>query len=1371
MTRSSLRSSSSSSISASQSNQATIDAATTTRSKRRSEAQLLQSSLSSHSNPTQTTQEQEAEEMDESWSRSSSSSVRNRYGSRSARKGIDYSSPPSSPSNKIGQDRPIRSTRSKSMLDLKGIDDEESEVGMELDEDDDEEEQSGNLQDEQENEKDQTMNAINSVGEEFDDGASDLSELSSQDGDKDEEMDQVRVEDQDESSVLAPPTVKSRRKPRRSANSQNTDEFLGLGRGWRKGLSLQNGQFNRKSSTPSASPGPSTTANQIESNFQDQEEDQEPLGEEVADESHQHFLESESRPSGKGNGRKRGRPKKGTNPDELESQSGGSRRGLEKLKKKVPEESKEEDVEMEETDPNSNSNSNPNVDNSTAPISTSTSISNNHPKEQVGNESPKSFGSSPLNSPTPSPNESRAQSPSSIQASAPVTIPAEAQEQVQNFNPASDKIGNQQEEEGQIEVEEKEKEPEIYHDLVRTTRSRGSNGSGSGSQISLSVPSKISGKKRGRPSKADIEAREKELEANENGNGNGVGDDDDDPSTSTIDPDSLILSESSTSNSSKRQWNKNKFGTPSEPSLTRSRRSQGGNELTELIDPPTKFRNRKARKLEDNRVEDEDEEKKNEKEKKVADEDEEMEVARDEGALEGGSENQKGSNGSDAEMELVEATASEGSKEISIPATTSNETQAEMINDTILDPAGPQDDQNLNESSQPQSRTTSSTTFHTASQASLSKPSESESQPQSQSSLPSSSPPIHHAPQAPTSNQVGEAGSRFDSEIERVEETPSSSQKSQADDRDSLSLNMEGETHRPIDPDQTISQVDVDVDKSIPDTQVDKILSVPQSKERVSETHEMGESIQEETSPQEGKSSQETGKRTTFARTSSASSSTSISRKRSKKSQDPHSDVTFEIPILEPPAKKSRKKKESISRAETIDKGKGKGKEKEKEIEGDVDDLDDDLPLPSKVTSTSKGKGRENHVLNVKEVKQSFKQKRGGNSLQSILNSSDLVSNSLEVSPLGEAAEAGERTSNQLEEIEEEKQDHQPELSTAVSKERKKKKKNSKLAEESDDDYDEQTFFSSNSNPVSSTHDGQGTVEAFLFNSDRPRRAARPSTFVTTDRYAFIDKFGDEDENEEEEGKKQTLEDDQMDSDTDSNSGSKTSPMKSILKFNPKPSKRPRGFGAPPKFVVDLEDGRKAQVQQVKCEQVTRTHANRHLPVCIACKDRLDGYCSFKGFRCFVLEEGMDPQIGYGRTAAAIFPENVEIKYVSLTPVSADFPCPDPESHFITPLTKKENDEMMKLSARHLSFMMSESIKHASLPKAIHRAQTTDERQGCDLCKTSIFSSYWFCEKCGRDACPDCYEKILDLEESATPKSFAHEFRNCSNKFGNHGKK
>lgn len=75
----------------------------------------------------------------------------------------------------------------------------------------------------------------------------------------------------------------------------------------------------------------------------------------------------------------------------------------------------------------------------------------------------------------------------------------------------------------------------------------------------------------------------------------------------------------------------------------------------------------------------------------------------------------------------------------------------------------------------------------------------------------------------------------------------------------------------------------------------------------------------------------------------------------------------------------------------------------------------------------------------------------------------------------------------------------------------------------------------------------------------------------------------------------------------------------------------------------------------------------------------------------------------------------------------------------------EEKEQLLATSVSALYTAMHKSLKHASVPNAIHRPQQQSNTRTCHQCHAIFFLSYWFCGECGRGFCSDCYDKIEEF--------------------------
>ncbi|PFH50586.1 hypothetical protein AMATHDRAFT_176944 [Amanita thiersii Skay4041] len=162
--------------------------------------------------------------------------------------------------------------------------------------------------------------------------------------------------------------------------------------------------------------------------------------------------------------------------------------------------------------------------------------------------------------------------------------------------------------------------------------------------------------------------------------------------------------------------------------------------------------------------------------------------------------------------------------------------------------------------------------------------------------------------------------------------------------------------------------------------------------------------------------------------------------------------------------------------------------------------------------------------------------------------------------------------------------------------------------------------------------------------------------------------------------------------------------------------------------------------------QFARCMSNRYkeheFPRCVACTRRWAGdTCRFQGIR-FFLKDFEETVVG--------------ISFVESS--TADTPILDFPTKWNQPLEPETVKNMKIIVARALLPTLRKEFEHLQLPEIIRRPRETDVRTTCDTCMTSIFSSSWICRICGREACAECFSKIVDFTShspDSTPEEIA----------------
>ncbi|KAF8632013.1 hypothetical protein AX17_004956 [Amanita inopinata Kibby_2008] len=200
------------------------------------------------------------------------------------------------------------------------------------------------------------------------------------------------------------------------------------------------------------------------------------------------------------------------------------------------------------------------------------------------------------------------------------------------------------------------------------------------------------------------------------------------------------------------------------------------------------------------------------------------------------------------------------------------------------------------------------------------------------------------------------------------------------------------------------------------------------------------------------------------------------------------------------------------------------------------------------------------------------------------------------------------------------------------------------------------------------------------------------------------------------------------------------------------PSKR--GYNAKKRSVAAQIAAQNARLRALSGEssslqpemQFARCMSNRYkehsFPRCVACTRRWAGdTCRFQGIR-FFLKDFEEMIVG--------------ISFVESS--TTDGPVLDFPKRWNKPLKCEHVRNMKIIIAKSLLPTLHREMEHLKLPEIIRRPRETDVRTTCDTCMTSIFSCSWICRICGREACAECFAKVVDFTRprpDATPEEQA----------------
>ncbi|KAK7061321.1 Clavaminate synthase-like protein [Favolaschia claudopus] len=150
-------------------------------------------------------------------------------------------------------------------------------------------------------------------------------------------------------------------------------------------------------------------------------------------------------------------------------------------------------------------------------------------------------------------------------------------------------------------------------------------------------------------------------------------------------------------------------------------------------------------------------------------------------------------------------------------------------------------------------------------------------------------------------------------------------------------------------------------------------------------------------------------------------------------------------------------------------------------------------------------------------------------------------------------------------------------------------------------------------------------------------------------------------------------------------------------------------------------------------EQTSRCMSTRYksdeYPKCIACTRRWAGdTCRFQNLRSFYRDNK-------GTLVGMSFLEKENGKIPNM-----EYP-----DKWNIPLGKNHISLTKEIIAAALLPTLREELHHVNLPLVIYRPRESEVRATCDTCLTSIFCCSWMCRTCGREACPECFDRVRTL--------------------------
>ncbi|CDS00276.1 uncharacterized protein SPSC_05339 [Sporisorium scitamineum] len=141
---------------------------------------------------------------------------------------------------------------------------------------------------------------------------------------------------------------------------------------------------------------------------------------------------------------------------------------------------------------------------------------------------------------------------------------------------------------------------------------------------------------------------------------------------------------------------------------------------------------------------------------------------------------------------------------------------------------------------------------------------------------------------------------------------------------------------------------------------------------------------------------------------------------------------------------------------------------------------------------------------------------------------------------------------------------------------------------------------------------------------------------------------------------------------------------------------------------------------------------------CVHCVQKNKGdTCRFIGFRAFPVDLSND-ELYPAAEATTIKPA-----FISSPDLDEIMDLPSNRSLAASALSEAQTNV-----ARSLLPILEAELQHAKHTDVLRRSRETTCRQMCEFCATSIFSASWFCQRCGREYCPDCKDAIEQPDDS-----------------------
>ena len=198
-----------------------------------------------------------------------------------------------------------------------------------------------------------------------------------------------------------------------------------------------------------------------------------------------------------------------------------------------------------------------------------------------------------------------------------------------------------------------------------------------------------------------------------------------------------------------------------------------------------------------------------------------------------------------------------------------------------------------------------------------------------------------------------------------------------------------------------------------------------------------------------------------------------------------------------------------------------------------------------------------------------------------------------------------------------------------------------------------------------------------------------------------------------------------------------------------RPSSKPRATSSQAKAAAEAgnrfsQDGILWEIQMARC--LSRRY--RTWRRCVSCVGKCIGdTCRFVGFRAIPIDQKTN--LPYDNTRGSS-PVNAAFISARQQIEELDYPSQDA---FNRPPDPLNSERLQTTIAEALLSVLKNELEHAQLPQSLRRTREVSCRQMCEYCATSIFSASWFCRRCGKEFCLECFDGIQKSQDSVKTQS------------------